>query len=152
MAAKNNEITLNVNTGYKTVKIRDGDEIIGEFKFNPTDSNIVERMGCVVEFFNSVDFSDEVTAEQAYDRAKKLCKDICDQFNFLFGRNVSDGIFASCGPLSVTENGDFYFEDILDKIGDIIEQTAGERVERKLARIRKAAGEYADAPALAPLT
>lgn len=152
MAVKNNDIILNVNTGYKTVKIRDGDEIIGEFKFNPTDSNIVQRMENVVDFFSSVDFSGELTDEQKFERTKKLCNDICDQFDFLFGRKVSDGIFASCGPLSVTEDGDFFFEDILAKIGDIIEQTMGMRLNKKLDKVKQAVGEYADAPVLAPLT
>lgn len=142
MAANKNEIILNVNTGYKTVKIRDGDEIIGEFKFNPADSNIVTRIDDVINFFNSVEFGAELTEEQKFEQTKKLCTDICEQFDYLFGRKVSDGVFAACGPLSVTEDGDFFFETILEKISEVIEQTMGARIDKKLKKVKKAVGKY----------
>lgn len=138
----NNEIIVDVSTGYKTVKIRDNGEIIGEFKFNPADSNILSRMDEVIEFFNSVTFSDELTEDQKYDETKKLCADICEQFDYLFGRKVSDGIFANCGPLSVTEDGDFFFYDMLEKIGGVIENVMNARIQKKLARVQKATAKY----------
>lgn len=137
-----NEIVLDVNTGYKTVRIRDGGEFIGEFKFNPTDSNILTRMENVIDFFNSVEFSDDMTEDQKFEATKELCQKICEQFDYLFGRKVSDGVFENCGPLSVTESGDFFFEDILDKIGQIIESVMNVRVEKKLKKVREATKKY----------
>ncbi len=140
--AKKNEIILNVDTGFRTVRVMDGSEVIAQFKFNPADSNIVSRLDSVIDFFNGVRFTEDMTEEQTFDRVKQLCVEIGEQFDYLFSYKVSDGLFANCGPLSVTESGDFFFEVMLEEIGKVIESTMHARIDRKLKKVKKATSKY----------
>ena len=131
---------LQVETGAVTVEVEDErGRVIGQFDFNPADSNILKRYGAVVDFFNGV------TLEQSGDEARQLqqmnelCDDICTQIDYLLGYDVSEGLFGKCGPLTVTKDGTFYFERVLDGLGGLIEQVTKKRLDKKLARIRKAA-------------
>ena len=145
-------IILDVDTGYETVQIRDNGEIIGEFKFNPADSNIATRFDEVVKYFESVRFDDNLTATGQTEQLTKVCSGIKEQFNYLFGGNVADGIFQNCGPLSITSTGEPYFSYILDKIADVISTVCDERNKQKMEQVLEAVGEYADTPTLQPLT
>ena len=137
-----NTMTLSVDTGAINIDLRDKDgDKLGEFKFNPMDSGIISRYGTVVDFFNSVEFSDNLSQEQEIEKVKELDAAICEQFDYLLGYKVSGGMFASCGPLTVTSNGDFFFESILDGIGDLIEKISKQRLEKKLDKVRAAVAE-----------
>lgn len=151
MAKARKPIILDVDTGYETVQIRDHGEIIGEFKFNPADSNIVTRYMEVAKHFAEMQITEDTGDAEQNEEIKKVCDDIKSQFDYLFGGNVSDGIFDSCGPLSVTSNGELYFTYILEKIGGIIDTVLDKRTAEKMERVRQAVGEYADAPTMAPL-
>lgn len=152
MASTRKPIILDVDTGLETVQIRDNGEVIGEFKFNPADSNIATRFDSVAKYFAGVHFDDGLTESDQTEQLAKVCDEIKEQFNYLFGGNVADGIFQNCGPLSITSTGEPYFSYILDKIADIISTVCDERNKQKLERVRQAVGEYADTPAIAPLT
>ncbi len=130
---------LRVETGAVTVEVEDERGVVlGTFDFNPTDSNILSRYGKVVDFFNAVSFDTEADDEQQIAQMDKLNGDIKEQFDYLLGYEVSEGLFGRCGPLTVTKNGDFFFEQVLDNVGKIIEQTTKKRLDKKLARIKKA--------------
>lgn len=144
-------IILDVDTGYETVQIRDNGEIIGEFKFNPADSNIATRFDEVVKYFESVKFDGNLTEAGQTEQLTKVCTGIREQFNYLFGGNVADGIFQNCGPLSITSTGEPYFSYILDKIADVISAVCDERNKQKMEQVLDAVGEYADTPTLQPL-
>ena len=106
----------------------------------PADSNIFKRYGAVVDFFNGVTLEDGGTEEQQMERMNALADDIGGQFDYLLNGNVAAGIFEKCGPLTVTKNGDFFFEQVLEGIGALIEKTTKQRLEKKLAKARRAAG------------
>lgn len=145
-------IILDVDTGYETVQIRDDGEVIGEFKFNPADSNIAMRFDSVAKHFEGIHFDDDLSDAEKAEQLTKVCGEIKEQFNYLFGGNVADGIFQNCGPLSMTSTGEAYFAYILDKIADLINCVCDERNKQKLERVQEAVGEYADAPALKPMS
>lgn len=151
MAEARKPIILDVDTGYETVQIRDHGEIIGEFKFNPADSNIATRYMEVAKHFGEMQITEDTGDAEQNEEIRKVCDDIKTQFDYLFGGNVSDGIFGNCGPLSVTSNGELYFTYILEKIGGIIDTVLDKRTAEKMERVRQAVGEYADAPTMAPL-
>lgn len=134
---------LRVETGAVTVELEDerGDKL-GAFTWNPTDSNILKRYGAVVDFFSGVSFDGADDDEQQLRQMNKLCDDIAGQFDYLLGYAVSEQLFAKCGPLTVTRDGDFFFEKVLEGIGSLIEQTTKKRLDKKLARIRKATEKY----------
>ncbi len=132
---------LTVETGAVTVEVEDEHgRAMGSFEFNPADSNIFKRYGAVVDFFNSVTLEDGGTEEQQMERMNALADDIGGQFDYLLNGNVAAGIFEKCGPLTVTKNGDFFFEQVLEGIGALIEKTTKQRLEKKLAKARRAAG------------
>ena len=65
-----------------------------------------------------------------------------DQFNQLFGYQVADGMFEKCAALTVVEDGDFFFEKVLDGISSLIAETMKARVEKKKEKIRKYTAKY----------
>lgn len=131
---------LKVETGAVSVEVEDErGQVLGRFDFNPADSNILKRYGAVVDFFNAVALEDTADEEQQLRQMEKLADDIAGQFDYLLGYEVSQGLFGRCGPLTVTKNGDFYFEQVLEGVGRLIEQVTKKRLDKKLARIQKAA-------------
>lgn len=133
---------LVVDTGAVRINVEDTDgNQLGMFQFNPSDSNIMDRYEAVVDFFNSVAFQEDANREQELAHVRKLCQEIREQFDYLLGYNVSEGLFNHCGPLTIVSNGDFYFEHVMDGIAGLIEQISSQRVQKKLDRARKAAAK-----------
>ena len=132
---------LQVETGAVTVAVEDErGETLGQFDFNPADSNILKRYGDVAAFFGRVDYgTEDMTEEEQLQAMDRLCDDIRAQFDYLLGTEAAEGLFGKCGPLTVTKDGSFYFERVLDGLGGLIEQVTKKRLDRKLDRIRKAA-------------
>lgn len=144
--AENKNLTLTLETGAITIDLIDErGKKIGEFDFNPSDSNIFKRYGKVVDFFNATTFDTETPEEEQMEAINKLADDIAEQLNYLLGYQAANGIFQNCGPLTITPSGDFFFESVLEGVGSIIEKTSKKRVDKKLARIRKATSKYTDA-------
>lgn len=134
---------LTVDTGAVRIDVEnEKGEKIGEFEFNPSDSNMLNRYESVVDFFNGVQFQDGLSKEQEYEETKRFCQDIKDQFDFLLGYHVSDGLFDRCGPLTVISNGDFYFENVLDGIVGLMEKINNQRIQKKMEKVRKAVEKY----------
>lgn len=134
---------LTVDTGAVQVDVEDKDgKKIGEFRFNPMDSNILLRYQKVVEFFNGLSFDKNLPDDQQLEALNDLAASVREQFDYLFGCNVSDGLFANCGPLSATADGDFFFEEVLRKIAALLEQISKKRIDAKLAKVRKATEKY----------
>lgn len=130
---------LRVETGIITVEVEDErGRTIGQFDFNPADSNILKRYGAVVDFFNTLTLADGETEEERVAAMNALADSVAKQFDFLLGPGVAEGTFAHCGPLTVTKSGDFFFEQVLVGIGDLIERTTKQRVNKKLEKIHKA--------------
>ncbi len=134
---------LRVETGALTVEVEDErGAVIGAFDFNPADSNILKRYSAVVEFFNGVGFDEDMPQEAQIAAMNKLAGDIAGQFDYLLGQGVSEGLFDKCGPLTVTQNGDFFFEQVLEGVGALIESVTKKRLDKKLDKIKKATAKY----------
>lgn len=137
------ELKLKVNTGAVQVAIEnENGRKIGEFEFIPTDTDIVNRYGKVVDFFNNVKFDQEAKEDEKEEKIRQFSAQIREQLDYLLNYTVSENIFQQCGPLTVTQNGDFFFESVLDGICSIIEQTTNERMEKKLNKIKAATAKY----------
>ena len=133
-------MVLRVETGAITVAVEDENgRALGTFEFNPVDSNILKRFGEVAEHLNGLSIDEPAEPEEKMKRLNELCEDIAGQFDYLLGYPVSEGLFGKCGPLTITKDGDYYFEQVLDGVGTLIEQVAKKRVDKKVARLRKAA-------------
>ena len=142
------ELTLNVASGAKLVPIIDADgEQIGSFRFNPTDTNIAYRYKEVVDFFENhiKDFaigSDEnLEGDEILERGLALQNAVNEKIDLLIGYEAHGSVFEKCGAMSITENGDFFYEQIIGGIAELIEQTTKQRV-KKMEKIRKATARY----------
>ncbi len=134
---------LRVETGALSVEVEDElGHVIGAFSFNPADSNILKRYGAVVDFFNGVSFDEAMPEDEQIAAMNKLADDIAGQFDYLLGAGVAEGLFSRCGPLTVTKNGDFFFEQVLEGVGALIESVTKKRLDKKLAKIKKATEKY----------
>lgn len=134
---------LRVETGALSVEVEDElGQVIGAFSFNPADSNILKRYGAVVDFFNGVSFDEAMPEDEQIAAMNKLADDIAGQFDYLLGAGVAEGLFSRCGPLTVTKNGDFFFEQVLEGVGALIESVTKKRLDKKLAKIKKATEKY----------
>lgn len=138
--AQEMKFQLKTDTGAVTVPIideKDG-EVIGSFKFNPNDLDIIKRYEKVVESLNAMSVPDNAGTEEIF----VVTDEIKRQVDYLLNYNVSSELFAKCNPLTLTSNGDFYVENVLDGIAVIIEQATNQRIEKKKAKIRKATAKY----------
>ena len=131
-------MTLSVDTGSVLINVDDKGEIIGQFRFNPSDMDIVRRYETVVDALNAITIAEDAGA----DELLKISDEIKKQFDYLLNYNVSEGIFAKCNPFSMTAGGDFYFENVLDGIAGLIEKTTNQRIEKKRKKIEKATAKY----------
>ena len=130
---------LTVDTGAVTVQVEDENgKLLGQFDFNPTDSNILKRYGHVVDFFNGLSLDEGLSETEQLAQMDALADDIGGQFDLLLGGEVAAGLFAQCGPLTVMRDGRFFFEAVLEGVGSVIESVTKKRLDKKLARIRKA--------------
>ncbi len=137
--AVQNKLTLQVTTGAQLIDLlNESGRKIGEFEFVPTDTGIIERYKGVAQFFDNYTFPKNPTE----DDFMALENSVREQFDLLFGYNVSEGMFGKCGALTVVEDGDFFFEKVLDGITGLIEQTMKTRVEKKKQKIRKYTAKY----------
>ena len=131
-------LTLHVDTGAQIINIDDKGEIIGQFRFNPTDLDIVKRYEKVVEKISAITLPEEPDEKDIL----AVSDEIKDSFDYLLNYKVSDGIFAKCNPLTPIANGDFYFENVMDGIANLIEKTMNQRIEKKREKIQKATAKY----------
>lgn len=130
-------MTLHVDTGSVLINVDDKGEIIGQFRFNPSDMDILRRYETVIDSLNAITISEDAGA----DELLRISDEIKKQFDYLLNYNVSEGIFAKCNPFSMTASGVFYFENVLDGIAGLIEKTTNQRVEKKKNKIKKAIAE-----------
>lgn len=135
---KQETMKLSVDTGSVLINIDDKGESIGQFRFNPSDMDILRRYESVEKAFEEMTFPEDGGAEDLL----KVSDEIKKQFDFLLNYNVSNEIFAKCNPLSMTASGDFYFENVLDGIAGLIEKATNQRVEKRTKKVQKATEKY----------
>lgn len=136
--ADTSKLILDVDTGAVEVEIRDKGETIGTFKFNPNDADIIKRYEHMVEALQKLEIPEDVGEETIFMVSDEIKK----QMDYLLNYNVADSIFSKCNPLTLTTSGDFYCEDVLEKIAGIIEKVTKQRIDKKKAKIKKATVKY----------
>ena len=62
---------------------------------------------------------------------------------------MSKDLFALAKPLTPLENGDYFFENVLDGIGDVIKEAYQRRLQKKLEKVAEATKEYQEDEATA---
>lgn len=133
------ELRRKVKTGALNVILtNENDEEIGRFPFNPVDLNIVRRYEEVVTNLEKMELPKDATEQDILELSDKLE----GQIDYLLNSKASKSVFAICNPLTLTENGDFFVENIIVEIADIIEQVTDQRIKKKQAKIKRATSKY----------
>ncbi len=133
------ELQIKSKTGAVRVTITDEfDEPIGSFKFLPTDVEIAKRWDETMNMITAI----KVSENTDYGDALAVERKLKEETNHLLNYEVAENIYSICSPLTVNQDGDFFYEVVLNGIADVIEQVFKTRVEKKRAKINKALAKY----------
>lgn len=132
---------IRIDDGSKAYEIENQDgEVIGVFRFNPSDSNIVRRYEAVQkaieEYAGKLD--DDSSTEVWNAAQDELEKRVSE----LVGADLSQSFFAVCGAFSPMANGKLYIENVIDVIGQIIQKETKARMKKAQAHMDKYLKDY----------
>lgn len=131
-----------VNTGLVSYElVNEKEEYIGTLEFVPSAVGIYERYKEVVNFFKNHTFSERESDEDNSEEMIAFDKEIKKQFDYLLDTS-SDALFAKCTPTTVIARNKFFFEQALEVIGTILDETHKERMEIKKKKVAKAVSKY----------
>lgn len=132
---------LNIKTGltHTEIKNEDGD-VIGSFKFLASDPDIMRRAEDIIDYFNGLQFPDITITEQR----ESFCAGIKEKLDFLLGCSTEKA-FQFISPVALMENGDFYFEVIIEYVCSVIEKEHKSRINKKLQKVHKAVADFKNA-------
>lgn len=129
-----------IDDGFKTYDIENQDgKLLGQFSFNPSDTNIVHRHAEVVEALEKLEIPDGKDLVSTLGEIEKV---LYEKINYLLDSDVAESFFSIMGPLSPLANGQFFIETVLDAIGQAIQSETGERVKKINGKIRKHTLKY----------
>ena len=137
MAVK--QIQTNVKAAEYEFLDADGN-ILFTIRFNP-DLDIARRYNKTVDFLNKMFANignDEKSADVFFDK----CDELREELNELFNCDIATPIFSVMNPFSPLESGKFYIEEIIEKLGDIVEAEFDTRVKRVQSRQNKYTAKY----------
>lgn len=147
-ANKTTELRIVVDDGYVHVPMYNlGGDKIGEFSFQPTDVDIVNRFNESMEKFDEVispikEFAEKAGEDadpmdalnEARDRLFKAC-------DYIFNAETGKSLFGRMHPFSLVD-GKFYCEEVFDKLGQFIAAQFGEQTKKVNARVQKYVAKY----------
>lgn len=136
---------IKVNDGFKTYDIvNQDDKLLGQFSFNPSDTNIIHRHAEVVEALEKLELdisakADEKSLNEVFKEVEAV---VYEKINYLLDANVADTFFSIMGPFSPLASGQFFIETVLNAIGQAISAETGERVKKINSKIQKHTSKY----------
>ena len=132
---------IRIDDGSKAYEIENQDgEVIGVFRFNPSDSNIVRRYEEVQKKIEEyAQTLDDDTSTEVWNAAQDELEKAVSE---LVGADLSKSFFSVCGAFSPMANGALYIENVLDVIGNIIQKETKTCMKKAQARIDKYTKDY----------
>jgi hypothetical protein len=137
---------LVVDDGSITVPIKNTlGEKIGEFKFRPTDFNMVKRYNEISSKFADVvkpliDANITPEGEGADEESVKILNEVENNLfelvDYLFDANMAEAFFGKMHPFSPVD-GKFYCENVLNVVGDFIARKFDSEINKISARVDK---------------
>lgn len=117
-----------------------GGNILFTIRFNP-DLDIARRYNKTVDFLNKM-FANVGNDEKSADVFFDKCDELREELNELFNCDIATPIFSVMNPFTPLESGKFYIEEIMEKLGDIVEAEFDTRVKRVQSRQNKYTAKY----------
>ena len=122
---------IKINDGFKTYDIQNQDgKLLGQFSFNPADTNIIKR------------YNDAVENADTAEVYKKLDEKTYELIDGIFNADVASNFFQIMGPFSPLANGEFFVASVIGAIGQALESELGERVKKVNSKINKHTSKY----------
>lgn len=134
-----------INDGYKTYDIENQDgKLLGQFSFNPSDTNIIHRHAEVVEALEKLELdistkADETNLNEIFKEVEAV---VYEKINYLLNVDVAENFFSIMGPFSPLASGQYFIESVIDAIGQAISAETGERVKKINSKIQKHTSKY----------
>ena len=120
-------------------------ELVGEFRFRPTDFNIVKRYNEVADKFGDIikplaEANITANGEGADVESIKILDEVeanlFDLVDYLFDGNMADAFFGKMHAFSPVD-GKFYCENVLNAVGGFISREFDSEVKKMSARVEK---------------
>lgn len=141
-----NELNIVVDDGSIIVPIKNTlGELVGQFRFRPTDFNIIKRYNKVADEFGNVvqpliDANIDQNGEGADKESEKLIDEaqsrLFDLVDYLFDGNAAEAFFGKMNAFSPVD-GKFYCENVLEAVGQFISAKFDEETKKVSSRIEK---------------
>lgn len=137
--SKNNQTNdIIIDDGRKVYNIKNKrGELLGQFEFRPSDTNIVNRHNEVIEFFNTFK-----VPEDTGEAMKIAEKEIVDKISYLIDADAGEAFFSIMGPFSVLASGELFAENVLGAIAKVIERELAVRTKKVRSRMNKYVAKY----------
>ena len=114
------------------IKNKQGKDL-GTLYFNPSDMGMMNRWEDFIDKMDEIDHIDDANFKEVSDKIVNNIDELV---------KGASSFFEVTHPLSLSKNGDFYFEKVVEILADIIEEQTNQRIERKLKKIEKVTGKY----------
>lgn len=120
-------------------------EMVGEFRFRPTDFNIVKRYNEVAQKFGEVvkplvDANIDTNGEGADEESMKILNEVEAELfklvDYLFDGNMAQAFFGKMHAFSPVD-GKFYCENALEAVGQFISRKFDEETKQISSRVDK---------------
>lgn len=110
--------------------------------FHASDIAIIHRYDEVVEYLNKLDTSTLQTADNTSEELARIENELAEQLDKMFNANISEPIYSVMSPFTPLASGKLYIEEIIEKIGTLIEEETGTRLKKVQSRMNKYTAKY----------
>ena len=110
--------------------------------FHASDIAIIHRYDEVVAYLNKLDTSTLQNAESASEELARIENELAEQLDKMFNANISEPIYSVMSPFTPLTSGKLYIEEIIEKIGGLIEAETGARLKKVQSRMSKYTAKY----------
>lgn len=128
------------------IEIVDADGVVtGWFRFNPTDTAILDRFKDLEKYFDSKngELKKLSASEQKDFDIDALQEETKKEFDKLLNyEGAGDALFKNCSPLTLMPNGDVFAGYVMFKIAKFMKSEFGVREKRSKSRISKYTAKY----------
>lgn len=133
--------TITINNGLKVYDIADQDgKVIGQFKINPTDSEMVDRYKESLKTLESLK-EKYSGSDDSVESFVAMQNDVVEELVYIVGNDSVLEFFKVMGAFSL-QNGQFYYEKVIEIIGNIIKEHGTKEQQALKKRIEKYGKRY----------
>lgn len=131
---------IKINDGSKVYEITNQrGEVLGAFTFIPSDIGVVGRYEHTVKEFEKIQSEmADVSAEKLPEYEERMKKEI----DYLFNADVSGSFFSITSPFTILASGQFYVENVINAVNQIIESETDIRLKRVESKASKYTKKY----------